>query len=253
MRGPWLHGALALVAGLATVGLLRSLLMRNPLPAADLPEPLRRGGPTLAGYRSAALPTLPARRERDRAWGPRLRWHLLPLIGTEPSAEPSGGPEPLVLELVVRRSRMRGAMAPDPLAAQRLLRLGSRQQVALGWIGARPALQTCLVGRGPRETGPTAAVQSDELTGAAGRWRQRLEGPLGPDAALRRELAIQLGLRLEERWECLQVTLRRDGPAAGERSPAAGRAAADAQLVGAWRQLTPQLQSWGERWQGLAY
>lgn len=234
MRGRWRDRGLALVAMLAALGLLRSLLVLQAPAAADLPEPLRRRGPQLKGYRSVALPSQPARRTRAVAWGPGYRWRLLPQAGAEP----------LLLELVVRRSRQGEAMAPDLLAAQRLLSLGPGQQVALGRIGPHPALQSCLVGRGRQDPEPTAAVKPATLTGAAQRWRERFEGPLSPGAALRREAAIQAGLRLEERWECLQVTLHL------EKRP---QAAADGQLLAAWRQLRPQLQSWGERWDGMTY
>lgn len=223
---------LALLAVLAALGLLRSLLVLQAPAAADLPQPLLRAGPQLPGYRSTALPSQRPRRERDLAWGPGYRWRL----------QPVGEAEPLLLELVVRRSRQEQALAPEPLAAQRLLSLGPGQQVALGRIGPRPALRTCLVGRGQLEAGPTAAVRPYDLSQAVSRWRQRLDSYASSGDWWRRQAAIQAGLQLEERWECLRLTLQLEGPLA-----------ADAQLLAAWRQLLPQLQGWGERWQGKTY
>jgi hypothetical protein len=44
---------------------------------------------------------------------------------------------------------------------------------ALGRSGEQPALQTCLVGRGVGESGPTAAVLQEDLSEAVARWRSR--------------------------------------------------------------------------------
>ncbi|MFO7628487.1 MAG: hypothetical protein R6W06_03015 [Prochlorococcaceae cyanobacterium] len=242
-RCGWRNRGLALLAALAALGLLRSLLVLQAPAAADLPEPLLRAVARLPGYRSTVLPTQPARRERDLAWGPRYRWRLLPAAGSEP----------LLLELVVRRSRQGEALPPEPLVAPRLLRLGPRQQVALGRSGSLPALRTCLVGRGPDEAGPTVAVRPYDLSQAVARWRRRLDGPASSGNWWRRQAAIQAGLRLEERWECLRVTLQFDGPIAAGTAAARDTAAADAQLLEAWRQLRPGLRSWGEAWEGLGY
>lgn len=235
MRGRWRDGALALAALLAALGLVRSVLVLRTPAAADLPASLRRSGPQLAGWRLVGQELKPGWQGRDQALGPRYRYRLRPLAGGEP----------LQLELVVRRSRHWPAMARVGLSAVRYRRLGPRQQVALGRSGGQPALQTCLVGRGLGEAGPTAAVLLDELSPAVARWRGRLDWPAEPWRQLARALAIQAGLRVSERWECLQVTLVVEGSVA--------QPASDGTLLAAWRQLNPQLADWGEQWAGVAY
>lgn len=235
MRGRWRDGALALAALLAVLGLGRSLLVLRTPAAADLPAALRSPGSQLAGWRLVKQQVQPGWQGRDLAQGPRYRYRLRPLAGGVP----------LQLELVVRRSRYWEMLAPAGLTAVRKLRLGPRQQVALGRSGGQPALQTCLVGRGVDESGPTAAVLQEDLSEAVVRWRGRLDWPASAHGQLARALAIQAGLRVSERWECLQVTLVLEGPAA--------QAEAEAALLAAWRQLHPQLAGWGETWERVTF
>ena len=231
MKGRWLDGALAMAALSAAVGLVRSVLVLHPPAAADLPEPLRHPGPQLAGQRSLVEPPSPARRERDVAWGPAYRFRLRD--------------EGLGLDLVARRSRSFTVMGNVELKEQRLLRLGLRQQVVLGRLDGKAALRTCLVGRGRDEPGPIAAVLEEELWRAAARWRERLDQPRGLGERLVRISAIQAGLRVGERWECLQVSLVLE--------EAHHQNQADQRLLAAWKELYPQLALWGEQWEGVKF
>lgn len=229
MKGRWLDWVLAITALLAAVGLVRNVRVLHPPAAANLPEPLRHPGPKLAGQRGLREAFVPARRERNMALGPAYRFRM----------------KHVGLELVVRRRRSFIAMAPEELKEQRLLRLGPRQQVALGQLDGKAALRTCLVGRGRDEPGPTAAVLEEELWPAMVRWRERLDQPRGLGERVVRISAIQAGLRVGERWECLQVTL------VLEEAPNQGKP--DQRLLAAWRELYPQLAVWGEQWEGVKY
>ena len=231
MKGRWLDGGLAITALLAAVGLVRNVLVLHPPAAGDLPEPLSHPGPQLAAQRRLLEALVPARRERDVAWGPTYRFRM----------KHAG----LGLELVTRRSRSFIGMAPEELKQQRLLRLGPRQQVALGQLDGKAALRTCLVGRGQDQPGPTAAVLEEELWRAVERWRDRLDQPRGLGERVVRISAIQSGLRVGERWECLQVTLVLEGPSRQQ--------LADQRLLSAWKELYPQLALWGEQWEGVKY
>ena len=231
MNGSWRDRALALAAGLAVVGLVRTVLLVRTPAAASLPDGLRAGVLQLQPYRVRAAGGEPGWQGRDRAQGPSQRYTLLPAEGV-----------PLQLELVVRRSRHWDGLEPEPLEQPRLLRLGAKQQVVLGLRSGQPALRTCLVGRGVDGAGAVAAVDRLELIGAVARWRDRLDRPPGVGGQLLRAVAIQGGLRVSERWECLQVTLGRPGGKHG-----------DGALLAAWRRLYPRLQGWGEQWEGVRY
>jgi len=231
MKGRWLDGVLAVAMLLLALGLARSVLVLHPPAAADLPEPLRHPGPQLAGQSGLQEALSPARLGRDVAWGPAYRFCM----------KHAG----LRLELVTRRSRSFIGIAPEDLKQQRLLRLGPRQQVALGQLDGKAALRTCLVGRGRDEPGPTAAVLEEELWPAVGRWRDRLDQPRGLGEKVVRISAIQSGLRVGERWECLQVTLVLEGPSRQQ--------LADQGLLSTWKEIYPQLAVWGEQWEGVGY
>lgn len=227
----WRDEMLVVSALLAALGLFRSVLLLSPPSAGDLPETLRNTDPRLVGRQSWREPVMPSVRKRDVSWSPVYRYSL--------------GSSALHLELVVRRSRTWMAMAPERLTEQRLLRLGPRQQVALGRLKGREALRTCLVGRGANESGPSAEITQDELLRAVQRWQARFDEPTDRWRQLKRVLAIQAGLRAPGRWECLQVTLVSEVSHANKQ--------ADSKLVAVWQELYPQLFSWGEQWEGVDY
>ncbi|MBM5818449.1 MAG: hypothetical protein FJ083_18365 [Cyanobacteria bacterium K_Offshore_surface_m2_239] len=231
MRGRWRNGALALTAVLAAVGFARNVLVLQPPAAAALPKTLQLTAPRLRGQASQKEPIGPPQRGRDVALGPAHRYRL--------------GPGEPHLELVARRSRSWDGMAPETLKGQRLLRLGPREQVALGRLEGKSALRTCLVGRGRDEREPSAAVEEAELNSAVIRWRGRLDWPPEPMHQLWRALTIQAGARVSERWECLRVTLVNE---ASDDQPTAEK-----KLVPAWRTVRPQLAGWGEHWEGVNY
>lgn len=234
MRGPLLDSALVIVATLAVVGFVRSLVVLESPAAADLPEPLRSVGPKLVGYRTLQQSTIPGKRERDVAWGPTHRYQLVPTKGA-----------PLSLELVVRRGRDWKAMEWEQMAGSRSLQLGPRQHVRLGTVEKRQALQTCIVGRGNGEEEPTAIAKERDLESAVIRWRDRLDQPVSTNGRILRGIAIQAGLRVSERWECLWVTLK------DEEQPQGSKGGSDARLLTTWKELFPTLRVWGETWSGV--
>lgn len=257
----WRDAALGLVALLAALGLVRVLLVRTP-PAADLPMALRREGPVVPGFRTRLLTVGPAGQGQERSHGRRYRFRL----------EPLDAGAPLELELMVIRGRDWRTMVPEALAGQRVHRLGPRQELAIGRLDGRPALQTCLVGRGAGESTPTAAV-ADDLVFAVERWHERVDAPRQPGGPWHRLLAIQGGLRVSRRWECLRVRLAPSGGAAmaehvdrngahnqvntqvttdqqvDARKPAEARKP-EAELIRLWPSLAAGLREWGEQWQG---
>ena len=243
MKGRWFDSGLIVAAALSLVGLVRSLMVLSPPTAADLPEPLRREGPKLAGYRSIPELTKPAWRERDVAWGPTHRYRLVPLAG--PTRRNHGGP--LLLDLVVRRHRIWHAMALPELPAARKVMLTPGVQVMLGEIGTRKALQTCLVGAGQDEAKPSAAVDQNELEAAIIRWNERQDPAATKSARLQKMIAVQTGLRVNRRWECLLITLKL------ESNVNANAESSRKQLLNAWVELAPELKSWGQQWDGAAY
>jgi hypothetical protein len=229
----WVDAVLVVVAGLSVAGLVRSIALVSPA-AADLPEPLRSEGLRLAAYRSLKLSPTPPRVGQDGSWGPTHRYQLVP-----PKGEPVG------VELVVRRSRdWEGMVLPD-LKGATTLAVKPSQQLRRGKLGGKQVLQTCLVGRGMAERGPSAHVDGKALQDAVVRWRDRLDRPATRAEGWLRKAAIAGGLRVSERWECLLVTLNVEG--------GVQRKVADGLLLGAWRQLYPQLAGWGETWEGVSY
>lgn len=231
MSRDWRDRALVLAAVLAGVGLLRNVLVLRTPAAADLPAGVHANLLRSEDPRIQLVGEEPGWQGRDRSQGPTHRYTLASAAGV-----------PLQLELVVQRHRTWEHLAPEALEQPRLLRLGPRQQVALGLSGGQPALRTCLVGRALQDSAPTAAVATDDLFPAVQRWRDRLDRPPGLGGQLLRAALIQAGLRVSERWECLQVTLVRPGGEGG-----------DGELLAAWRQLYPRLQGWGEQWEGVRY
>lgn len=243
VKGRWFDSGLLMTAALSLVGLVRSLMVLSPPAAADLPESLRREGSILAGYRSIPEPTKPAWRERDVAWGPTHRYRLVPLAG--PTRQNHGAP--LLLDLVVRRHRIWHAMALPELPATTKLMLTPGVQVMLGKVGTREALQTCLVGPGQDEAKPSAAVDQQELETAIIRWNERHDPATTKSAQLQKMIAVQTGLRMNRRWECLLVTLQLESNV--NANPEDSRK----QLLSAWVKLAPELKSWGQQWNGAAF
>ncbi|MFN9547232.1 MAG: hypothetical protein ACK6AD_09215 [Cyanobacteriota bacterium] len=243
MKGRWLDASLSLAVALGIVGFIRSLMILSPPAAADLPEPLRQRGLSLTGYRSLLEPSKPAWRERDVAWGPTHRYRFVPVEGT--AQEP---PRPsLLLELVVRRHRKWYEMAlPKPSNSMKVV-LTPQGEVMIGNVGKRMTLQTCLAGRGQADKEARAAVDQDELLDTISRWNDRHDPrPSSKDALLQKDAAVQAGLRVNKRWECLLVTLQLD-------TSTDDRKTAQRQLLTAWNKLTPALNSWGEEWKGVSY
>ena len=244
MKARWFDTGLILAAALGIVGLVRSLLVLSPPAAADLPEPLRREGPGLAGYRSIPEPTTPPWRGRDMAWGPTHRYRLVPLEG----ATQQNPGTPLLLDLVVRRPRLWYELALPELPGAKKVQLSPGVQVMLGQVGTRKALQTCLVGQGQEAEETTAAVDQDQLQPAITRWNERHDSSsTNKNAQRQKMIAVQTGLRVNQRWECLLLTLQLE--ADSNVDPESSRK----QLVAAWGQLAPQLRSWGRQWNGVEY
>jgi hypothetical protein len=243
MKRRWLDSGLVAVAALSLVGFVRALMVLSPPAAADLPEPLRREGPKLAGYRTIPEPTKPPGRDRDLAWGPTYRYRLVPLEGpTQQSQRP-----PLLLDLVVQRHRKWYAMALPTLPASLKVLLSPDVQVMIGTVGNRRALQTCLVGPGQDGEQPTAAVDQAELQTAISRWNDRHDSATSKRVQLQKTIAIQAGLRVNQRWECLLVNLQL------EADPKIDPENSRKQLLAAWNQLRPALGGWGEQWDGAGY
>jgi hypothetical protein len=229
----WVDAVLVVVAGLSVAGFVRSVWVVSPA-AADLPEPLRSKGPRLAGYRSLREPTAPARVGRDLAWGPIHGYQLVPAQG-----------HPVRVELVVRRSRDWEGMALPDMEGATTVAVRPDQRLRRGKKDGREVLQTCLVGRGVGGKGASALVDGEDLVRAVARWRDRLDRPASREGVWLRKAAVVAGLRVSERWECLLVTLKVEG--------GVQQGAADGLLLGAWRQLYPQLAGWGETWESVNY
>lgn len=243
MKARWLDSGLIVMATLGLVGLVRTLLVLSPPAAADLREPLRQEGPKLAGYRTIREPAKPARRERDLAWGPTHRFRLIALEGPNQQSQRP----PLLLELVVQRHRKWYDMALPKLPDSMNVQLSPRAQVMIGTVGNRRTLQTCLVGRGQDGEETTAAVDQAALQTAISRWNDRYDSAPSKLAQLQKAIAIQAGLRVNRRWECLLVTLQIEAHSNVDAE------LSRKQLLAAWSQLAPELGSWGKQWDGARY
>lgn len=239
MRGVLPNGLWMLGVAFAAIGLLRSVVMVQAPQAGTLPESLR-SGLQLPGYRVLPRPGAGLERGRDVAWGQSVRYLLVPPKGS-----------PMHLELVVRRGRSWHELALPELAKVRSLRLAANQQIQLGEEGGKQTLRTCVVGRGEGATEPEAQVDVRGLNDAVKRWRHRLDPADAPLEVFWRLVAIQAGLRVSERWECLMVTLMRSDHGLGpwRRADPDGHE----QLIQTWHDLYVRLKSWGEHWDGVGY
>ena len=224
---------LAMVASLSVVGFVRSVWVVSPA-AANLPGALQNKGPRLEGYSSLTEASAPARVGRDGAWGPTYRYQLVPSQG-----------HPVLLELVVRRSRSWDGMVLPDMEGASMVAITPNQRLRRGELGGRHVLQSCLVGRGMGEEGASALVDQKALQRAVVLWRERLDRPATSAGRWLRKAAIAGGLRVSERWECLLVTLKME--------VGVPRNVADGLLLRAWSRLYPQLKGWGETWDVVTY
>lgn len=224
MKHHWQDSALGTAVILSAVALMRSIIILETPAARDLPKALRSIDLNLSGQAMGKMPVGQSKVGRDVSWGPRHYYQT-----NKPEIE---------LELVARRSRSWDGLPPPALTNQDLLQLDAHQQVALGQLNGKQALRSCLVAQDAGKHDITAAVVEDNLSRATMQRREQLKTTYNRGQRLWRKLMIQLGLQ-NERWECLQVTVKVKLAENEEQSRT--------QLVATWKELYPQLKSWAKQ------
>jgi hypothetical protein len=216
----FLQSSLGLIAVVCVGANLQAILLPR-WPRANLPP---MGPLSLKGYQVSSEPSLPGSATSDLAISSTARFRLVPgsSIGGNGDKAPDRVINLQMAMLVPRGLRSFQVAAatkdrPDLRLEQRRILFSEGNELAVGLIKGRTALQTCLT-----RSGSTAVTQE-----ALGRVESQQ-----PPLTLKQQMARIIGLRLNRNPHCLLITVTKiDKPLIKE-----------TELLTLWNQLKPELK-----------